>query len=38
MQCCTQAIPVLPILLNPVTWMLVLAATTGVLSGRGKKK
>jgi hypothetical protein len=37
MQCCSQAVQqTVPLLLNPVTWLVVLAAVTGVVS-KGKK-
>lgn len=38
MQCCGSVVPIVPILLNPVTWMVVLSVVTGVLSRKGIKK
>lgn len=37
MQCCTQIPQAIPILINPLTWVLVLAALTSA-STLGKKK
>ena len=39
LQCggCSVA-PVIPILTNPVVWLMALAAITTVVTGRGKKK
>ena len=35
--CCSQVAQAIPILLNPITWLVALAAITAVV-GKGKKK
>ena len=38
MQCCGQVPAIAQVLSNPVTWLFILTAATGVISSVGSKK